>query len=157
DGFVLQDDVRAADGTLVPFHRQIIDGVHLTTYKQRGRDYAAYVQDAWRPGSRLTINAGVRIDHLVARALVFDVTSQNSTEVGTRLGVNYALTADARNVARAHWIRVHDQPGIVATIGSATRATRDLYDLNLDGNFETIFLTPASFTVTPNQSLDPDF
>src|SRR5439155_23782685 len=107
------------------------------------------------PGSRLTVNAGPRVDHLVMRDLVFDVTSQNSTEIGPRLGVNYALTANARNVARAHWVRVHDQPGLAATVGAATLTTRDLFDLNLDGTFETVFLTPATFTLTPNQTIDP--
>src|SRR5262249_8402066 len=156
NGFVLEHDIGLADSTLIPFHRQFVDGTHLTTYRQRGHDYAAYIQDAWRPGSRFTFNAGVRIDHIVMVDKVFNVTSQTSTEIGPRLGVNYALTSDGRTVARAHWIRAHDQPGIVATIGTATLNTRDLYDLNLDGTFETTFVTPATFAVTPNQSVDPD-
>ena len=154
DGFTIEDTVRQSDGALVPFHRQIMETTHLTSFRQRGWDYAAYVQDAWRPSSRLTVSAGVRVDYITARDLVFQVTSQNSTEVGPRFGVNYSLTADARNVVKAHWVRVHDQPGIVAPVGTATVATRDLYDLNLDGTFETVFVTPATLTVTPNQSID---
>src|SRR5439155_17532972 len=157
NGFELEDSVvRSSDGTLVPFHRQIVDGTQLRTFRQQGWDDAAYIQDAWRPTSRLTVDAGVRVDHIVMRDLVFNVRSQNSTEIGPRLGVNYALTADARNVGRAHWVQVHDQPGIAATIGSASLATRDLYDLNLDGTFETTFFTPATLAVTPNQTVDPD-
>lgn len=155
-GFITEDTVLSASGALIPFHRQILDGTQLVAYRQRGQDYAGYVQDAWRPTPRLTVNVGVRIDRVVMRDLVFNVTSQNSTEIGPRLGVNYALTADATSVVRAHWVRVGDQPGIAATIGSAALGTHDLYDLNLDGAFETAFFTPATFAVAPNQSVDPN-
>jgi hypothetical protein len=154
-GFVTEDTVLAANG-VVPFHRQIVDGTQLTSYRQRGQDYAAYVQDAWRPTTQLTVNAGVRVDKIIMQDLVFNVRSQNSTEIGPRLGVNYALTADAKNVARAHWVLVGDQPGLVATIGSAALGTHDLYDLNLDGTFETEFFAPATVKVTPNQHIDPN-
>ncbi len=154
-GFTIEDTV-LRDGALLPFHRQIMDDTHLTSFRQRGWDSAVYVQDAWRPSSRLTVNAGVRVDRVTARDLVFDVTSQNSTEIGPRLGVNYSLTADARNVVKAHWVRVHDQPGVVVPVGAATVTTRDFYDLNLDGTFDTTFVMPATRTVTPNQSIDSD-
>ena len=83
-------------------------------------------------------------------------TAQDSTEIGPRFGVNYAITADARNVARAHWVRVADQPGLMTTLGTASLATHDLYDLNLDGTFETAFFTPGTFAVTSNRQLDPN-
>ena len=65
-------------------------------------------------------------------------TAQRSLEVGPALGVNYAVTADGRNVARGHWARVHDQPGVVTTTGTPSVGQRDLYDLDLDGTFETV-------------------
>lgn len=158
-GFNLEDRVLrtagAYDSGSVPFHWQIVNGPELTMFEQRGRDYALYLQDAWRPTPRLTVNAGVRVDRVVVRDVVFGVTSQRSTDVGPRLGVNYALTSDSRNVARAHWVRVHDQPGIVTTIGSPTLGQRDLYDLDLDGTFETVFLTPASSVALANRTTDP--
>jgi len=156
NGFITEDTVLSPTGAVVPFHRQILDGTTLISYRQRGQDYAAYVQDAWRPTTRLTVNAGIRVDKVIMQDLVFNVRSQNSTEIGPRLGVNYALTADARNVARAHWVLVGDQPGIVATVGSATLGTHDLYDLDLDGTFETEFFAPATVKVTPNQRVDPN-
>ncbi|HEX3703234.1 MAG TPA: TonB-dependent receptor [Vicinamibacterales bacterium] len=159
-GFTLEEDVLRIPGDVnsgfIPFHRQILDGTSLTTYKQKTNDYAAYVQDAWRPMPRLTINGGVRVDHIDTRDLLFNVTSQRSTEVGPRLGANYALTADARNVARAHWVLVHDQPGIITTVGSPSLGIRDLYDLNLDGTFETTFVTPPTAGIIANRSNDPD-
>jgi hypothetical protein len=155
-GFGIEDVVLTASGTLTPFHRQVVDGTHLTSFRQRDHDYAVYVQDAWRATAQLTVNAGVRVDRVTTQDLVFNVQSQNSTEIGPRIGVNYAITADAKNVIRAHWVRVGDQPGVVATHGSVTLGTHDLYDLNLDGTFETEFFTPPTFAATANQSIDPD-
>ncbi|HWK09389.1 MAG TPA: TonB-dependent receptor, partial [Vicinamibacterales bacterium] len=145
DGFTIEDVVRAADGALVPFHRTIIDGTHITSFRQRTRDYAGYVQDAWRPTTRLTINAGLRVDRIETTDLVFHLRAQNSTEVGPRLAATYALTNESRDVLRAHWVKVQDQPGLAAISGSTSLAQRDLYDLNLDGSFETVFTTPATF------------
>ena len=133
-----------------------MNGSELTTYKQRGRDLAAYIQDAWRPSSRLTVSGGVRLDRIVFEDTIFDITSQQSLEVGPRVGVNYAVTGDTRNVARAHWARVHDQPGIITTTGSPSVGQRDLYDLDLNGTFETVFVTPATSAALANRSIDPD-
>jgi hypothetical protein len=155
-GFGIEDSVLTGNGVLVPFHRQTVDGTHLTSFRQRDHDYAVYAQDAWRPTAQLTVNAGVRIDHVTTQDLVFNVQSQNSTEIGPRIGINYAITNDAKSVARAHWVRVGDQPGIVATHGSVTLGTHDVYDLNLDGTFETAFFTPPTFAAAANQSIDPD-
>jgi len=128
----------------------------LTTFQQTGRDVAGYVQDAWRRSPRLTVNAGVRLDQIVVKDTVFDITAQRSLEVGPRLSVNYAITADSRNVVRAHWARVHDQPGLVTTTGTPNLGQRDLYDLELDGTFETVFVTPPTAGTIVNRTIDPD-
>lgn len=159
DGFVIQNNVLRVPGNpgsgTVPFHRVVMDDTNLVSSRLHGEDYAVYVQNAWRPTSRLTINAGVRIDRVGWDDRVFDVTSQRSTQIGPRFGANYALTADARNVARAHWVRVHDQPSTMApSVGSTNLGQRDLYDLNLDGTFETVFVTPPAFGLTPGRLLD---
>jgi hypothetical protein len=160
-GFVLEETALRVPGVvssgIVPFHRVSVDGTTLTNADREGQDYAVYIQDAWRPTSRLTINAGVRIDRVVWNDRLFGVTSEKSTAIGPRFGINYAITPDAHHVVRAHWVRVHDQPSQTAlSVGSASLGQRDLYDLNLDGVFETIFVTPATLTVTPARSIDPD-
>ena len=71
-------------------------------------------------------------------------------------GVNYAVTADGRNLARGHWARVHDQPGVVTTTGTPGVGQRDLYDLDLDGTFETVFVTPPTTGTIVNRTIDPD-
>ena len=160
-GLVIEDVVLrvASDvtaGTL-PFHRVIMDATELTASNLQGQDYGIYVQDAWRPSSRLTVNAGVRVDRVTWRDRLFDVTSMSSTDVGPRAGVNYSITDDGRNVARGHWVRVHDQPSLMAiSVGAATLGQRDLYDLDLNGSFETTFVTPSTFVPTRGRTLDPD-
>jgi hypothetical protein len=160
-GFALEENTLRIPGVassgLVPFHRSILDGTSLTNLQRTGQDYAIYVQDAWRPSSRLTINAGVRVDRISWTDQLFNVSSQNSTEIGPRFGINYAVTSDARHVIRAHWVKVHDQPSLMAlSVGTVSLGQRDLYDLNLDGTFETTLVRPATTAITPAQSIDPD-
>ena len=159
-GFTLEERVLQQSGVYasgaIPFHRVEMNGPAVTTFNQTARDIAAYVQDAWRPSSRLTLSAGVRVDQIVVKDTVFGVTAQRSLEVGPRVGANYVLTADTRNVVRAHWARVHDQPGVVTTTGTPSVGQRDLYDLNLDGTFETVFVVPPTTGAIVNRTIDPD-
>jgi hypothetical protein len=159
-GFTLEENVLRNPSSLtsgvIPFHRVVMNGPELTTFRQRTRDVAFYIQDAWRATERLTLNAGVRVDRVTVQDLVFDVTAQRSVEVGPRLGVNYALTSDARQVVRAHWVRVHDQPGLVTSVGSTTIGQQDLYDLDLNGTFETTLITPPTLALTANRIVDTD-
>jgi hypothetical protein len=158
-GFTLEERVLRQPGAYtsgsVPFHRIIVNGPELTTFRQTARDVAGYVQDAWRLSPRLTISGGVRLDQIVVKDTVFGITAQRSLEIGPRLGINVALTADSRNVVRAHWARVHDQPGLVTTTGTPNLGQRDLYDLDLDGTFETVFVTPPTTGTIVNRTIDP--
>lgn len=160
DRFIVEEHVLrqrgVPDGGSLPFHQTIVNGPELTTFDQRARDIGVYIQDSWRPSSRLTLTGGVRMDRIVVDDRVFGIRSQESTEVGPRAGVNYGLTSDNRNVVRAHWARVHDQPGVVTTTGSPNVGQRDLYDLDLDGTFETVFVTPPSTSAIANRTIDPD-
>ena len=159
-GFTLEERMLRQPGDpaggTVPFHRIVVNGPRLTTFNQRARDVAFYVQDAWRASPRLTVGAGVRVDRLAVDDRVYGIRSQESLEVGPRAGVNYAVTKDGRNVARAHWARVHDQPGLVTSTGNPSLGQRDLYDLNFDGTFETAFVTPPSAGTIANRTIDPD-
>ncbi|HTM25620.1 MAG TPA: TonB-dependent receptor [Vicinamibacterales bacterium] len=159
-GFTLEEQVLRQSGVYtsgaIAFHRIVMNGPELTTFNQNARDLAAYVQDAWRPSGRLTLNGGVRLDRIVVEDTVFGITTQRSVDVGPRVGVNYLITADTRNVVRGHWTRVHDQPGIVTTTGTPSVGQRDLYDLDLDGTFETVFVTPPTSGGIVNRTIDPD-
>jgi hypothetical protein len=158
-GFTLEEQVLRQSGVYtsgsIPFHRLVMNGPELTTFNQTARDLAVYFQDAWRPSPRLTLSGGVRLDQIVVKDTVFGITAQRSLEVGPRVGVNYVITADSRNVVRGHWTRVHDQPGVVTTTGTPSVGQRDLYDLNLDGTFETVFVTPPTSGAIVNRTIDP--
>ena len=53
-------------------------------------------------------------------------------------------------------MRVHDQPAQTGTsVGTSAVSQRDLFDLDLNGTFETVLATPATFAVTPGRSIDP--
>ena len=66
DGFVLEEhrllDVNNIAGGTVPFRRRYQTPVDLRTRQAEDRDIAIYVQDSWRPSTRLTLNFGVRAD-----------------------------------------------------------------------------------------------
>lgn len=160
DGFVFEESVLRA-GTpspaLLPFHRMIVDGTEITNADREGRDYAIYLQDAWRPHARLTINAGVRIDRIAWTDRIFDVDTQESTEIGPRFSVNYVVTDDGTSTVRTHFVRVHDQPATNAvSLGATALGQQDLYDLDLNGTFETVFDAPATTTLTAGRTIDPD-
>jgi hypothetical protein len=135
----------------------IYDVPELLTSDNDTRDIAFYLQDAWRPTPRLTVNAGLRVDVITRRDNIFDVEMQDSVEVGPRLGLNYALTSDQRNVIRASWGRVHEAlTHNIASAGANTAGRRELYDVNLDGVFETEFRTPSSTALNRDRVVDPD-
>src|SRR4029079_2990334 len=80
---------------------------------------------------------------------------QSSTEIGPRFGVNYLVTGDGRRAIRASWTRVADV--LAQTTQSAcTNASgfRDLYDTDLDGIFETTFVTPGASALSTDRVLD---
>ncbi len=141
DGFVLEarrmvDPTNPAAG-LVPFHRRYRDPVSLSTREALDRNVGFYVQDNWRPTNRLVINGGVRFDWVQRNDNLFDIERENSWQVGPRIGFSYMVTADAKNVLRGSYVRVHEQMmgrDAITTFGAGGTATQiDEYDLNLDG------------------------
>lgn len=162
---VLRDAANPAAGT-IPFHRRIYEQGSGLLAAGSFADNAFYIQDAWRPMERLTVNVGLRVDNVTRTDDLFGIELQNSWEVGPRLGVNYMVTADQRNSIRASYMRAHDAPSINAQSasgagtqgsGAQTIAFVDLYDNNLDGVFESSFATPAASPVSPNRIIDPDY
>jgi hypothetical protein len=157
DGFqleevVLRDPSNPALG-FQPFRRQIFDTDRITTVRVDSSDMALYLQDAWRPTDRLTVNAGVRLDFVKRRDRLFNEILQDSTEVGPRFGANYRLSA--RSVVRGSWGRVHENLSVNQTTGGTTVAGfRDLYDVNLDGVFETTLITPARTALATDRVID---
>lgn len=170
NGFALEDQV-FRDATnpaagIVPFHRRIYDAGSGLLAQGHFADNAVYLQDGWRPTSRLTINAGVRVDRVTRDDDLFTLRLQDSWEIGPRAGVNFVLTKDQRNVVRGSFMRVHEAVNINAQSasgagtqgsGAQTIGYRDLYDTSLDGTFRAVFVTPAASPVSPNRIIDPGY
>ena len=68
------------------------------------------------------------------------------------------LTSNQKHVIRGSWGRVTDIPnaGYFENVGSSAVATRDEYDVDLDGTFETVRETPASTLQSTNRTRDPE-
>lgn len=140
---------------VIPFHRTSFDRPTNVNALTDTRDFAFYIQDSWQPTGRFTLSAGVRVDAIRRIDRIFDVVVQNHTDIGPRVGVNWALTEDRQNLVRASWARVHD---VLSTnnvsAGTSTAAKLDLYDRDLDGVFETVLATPAASAVASDRIFD---
>jgi hypothetical protein len=151
---ILRDPANPAAG-LVPFHRQLYDQVTAPARWADGHDYASYIQDVWRPVPHLTVSAGVRFDVIGRKDSAFDVETQASTEIGPRFGVNYSLARDGRRAVRASWTRVADVLAqTTQSAGTNASGYRDLYDTDLDGIFESTFITPGVSAESTDRVLD---
>ncbi|MPY90001.1 MAG: hypothetical protein GEU99_19020 [Luteitalea sp.] len=144
----------------IPFRRYYADPIELTTRQARDSNSAFYLQDSWKPTQRLTANLGMRFDYVKRVDKVFDITRQQSWTVQPRVGATYLLTEDARNVLRASWVRLGEQVmgrDAVTTFGADnTVSIRTEYDNDLDGEFETEELDPASTTAIAAEQIDDD-
>ena len=93
---MLKDPTNPAAGTIV--FDQFVDRSTTRTTNTDSKDYAFYLQDAWRPMDRLTITPGVRVDVIRRFDNLFQLPAQHTTEVGPRIGASFLLTSDARNI-----------------------------------------------------------
>ncbi|MBI1875981.1 MAG: hypothetical protein HYS05_19120, partial [Acidobacteria bacterium] len=163
DGFTLErvrerDPNNPAAG-VIPFMRRYQSPSELQTTAARDRDIGIYVQDSWKPHPRVTANIGVRADFVRRFDDIFKIERMNSTNVGPRLGMAYLVTADAKNVLRAFYGRIHEQVNgrdPITTFGpTSRRQIREIYDANGDGIFETEVLTPAATAAINALAFDP--
>ena len=150
--WVLRDPANLAAGA-APFHRQVFDAEQLTQTRVDSSDTAVYAQNFWRATPRLSIGTGIRVDWVRRRDRLFDVGTQRSTEVGPRIGLNYAPTS--RSSARVTWNRVHDNLTVNETqAGSNVAGLADRYDVDGSGDFVAVFITPPSIFASPNLRID---
>jgi hypothetical protein len=151
---VLRDPRNPAAGTL-PFHRQIFDRDQVTIVLIDAVNTALYAQDAWRPSDRLTLTLGLRGDAVKQTDRIFDVPLQDSVDLSPSVGMNLALTRSHTSTLRASYTRRREVM-VFTSAGSSAAGFRDLYDANLDGVFETVFVTPGSTTRATDRVFDPD-
>lgn len=136
-----------------------------------GKNYAAFVDDAWQVGSRMTINVGVRFDRQQSDILGADVLDAGAnptgqriegiknaavwTDLSPRIGVVYQLTSDRRTVLKLNYGRYVDSLRQSHVIGVAPTVAPTYvrgYD-NATGQYDILLQTIAPLT---SLSLDPD-
>jgi Carboxypeptidase regulatory-like domain/TonB dependent receptor-like, beta-barrel len=164
DGFVLEEqrlrDVNNPAAGVVPFHRRYQSPTSLVTRAAVDSNIGLYVQDTWRPLTRLTISAGVRFDYVERQDDLFNIVREDAWQVGPRVGFSYMLTKDAKNIVRGSYVKLHEQMmgrDAVTTFGAAgAAALRDTYDLDSDGVFETERVTPARTASLASYEFDPN-
>lgn len=69
---------------------------------------AFYAQDQWLLSSRVTIDAGLRLDFHRGRDRLLGETVYRSHPVAPRLGLAYKLTGDGKTVVKAHYGLYYD-------------------------------------------------
>lgn len=160
DGFVLReeryiDPANPAGGRTV-FHERYRSPLSVPSIRERDRDIALYVQDAWKPTPRLTVNGGVRVDFIKRHDALLNIDRQKSTAVQPRLGISFLVTEDAKNVLRASYGRLYEQVNgrdYIVTFGSTGAVTTtDIY-IDKAGNRSTV-ITPPTRTVAPRLLFD---
>jgi carboxypeptidase family protein/TonB-dependent receptor-like protein len=155
---VLRDPANPAGGS-IPFHRRYQDAgsAGIVTSYIGADDYALYLQDRWRVTQRLTLTLGFRADWVASRDLLFQIDTSKAWNYAPRAAGAFVLTKNLKNVVRASWGRVTDIPNAsyLGTAGTSVSGLRDEYDLDLNGSFETVFITPGGTTLAANRSFDP--
>ena len=129
----------------------------LQTRDAQDSDIAFYLQDAWKPTDRLTLNLGVRADFVKRYDGILDYQRMNTLALGPRAGFSYMLTEDGRTVLRGSLGRVHEQmngrDNITSSHGGATIGTYTEYDHDLDGIPDFNRYVPPSSNLDPNGSV----
>lgn len=132
----------------------------LKTRDARDRDIAFYLQDAWKPTDRLTLNIGVRADFVKRYDGVRDLTRMDTLALGPRAGFSYMLTSDARTVLRGSYGRVHEQmngrDNITSSHSGASIGSYNEYDHDGDGVPDHSIYTPPSAGIPAEYLFDPE-
>jgi len=125
-------------------------------------DYAWYVQDRWRPASRLTITAGLRPDWISGYDEILKAPVQHSWNYAPRVGGAYVLTKNEKNVVRASWTKITDitNAGYIdatenGSIPSSDTPTTTSTYYNPDGSVLNTIVTPGTNVLNSGRTFDP--
>lgn len=157
ENLVLRNPADPAAGWTV-FSRTVYSVESLKQDETAATDFGLYVQDTWKPTTRVTVNLGVRADLIKAEEKLFDIQLQDAWHVGPRAGISWLVTGDGRNVARASYARVHEMPmpRNLGSVGAASATVTNYYDNDLNGTFETVLVTPGSTSAQTDRFPDPE-
>ena len=132
----------------------------LKTIDAQDSDIGLYLQDAWKPVDRLTMNLGIRADFVRRYDNVQNFERMNTLALGPRAGFAYQLTEDGRNILRGSVGRVHEQmngrDNITRVHGAATVGSFVEYDHDGDGVADYSQYNPPSAGIPREYLFDPD-
>ncbi len=141
-GYVFYD---VEDGGTQPYFMWEDDEAGAASYD--GTLYTAYLQDAWRPTSNLTLKIGARYD-TVAFENDLGTEIADMDMVQPRLGVAWDITGDAKNVVRGSWGRfMHPSATTLPSFAKATQETSRRF-------YSCSYIMPAFFGVSPETCAD---
>jgi hypothetical protein len=86
-----------------------------------------YAQDQWKVANRLTLNLGLRVDHVAGEATTTGATLYNTWSYGPRLGFAYDLSGKGTSVVRGYYGQLYDG----AVFSSWSRAVPGLTPTNI--------------------------
>lgn len=137
------------------FHKQTVNTTRNVSSYIGANDYAWYIQDHWRPFSRLTITAGLRPDYVSGQDVLFHVNTEHAWNYAPRVGGAYMLTKNQKHVIRASWSRITDitNASYIGTASTSTVTTTDSYLIN---GVWADFVTPGSTALNPGKTFDPN-
>ena len=132
----------------------------LKTRDAQDSDLAFYLQDAWKPIDRLTLNIGLRADLVRRFDGILDFERMNTVAIGPRFGFAYQLTEDGRTILRGNAGRVHEQmngrDNITSVHGGTTVGSYVEYDHDLDGVPDFNRYNPPAGRLPISALFDPD-
>jgi len=76
-------------------------------FQGRNRRESAYVQDSWKAGDRLTINPGIRYDHVHGGYPGKD-DAYSANNIAPRIGVAFDLTGDHKTVLKGSYSQYYE-------------------------------------------------
>lgn len=150
---VLNNSANPAAG-YTPFHEESVSQSSVVSTYITANDYAWYIQDRWRPISRLTITAGLRPDWISSFDELFRVSTMHAWNYAPRVGGEYSLTRNGKNVVRASWSKITDITN-ASYLGSAGTSTATVTNSYFENGVWVPFVTPGSTQLTPGKTFDP--
>jgi hypothetical protein len=126
----------------------------------RNQRESFFAQDSWKPTSRLTINAGARLDLVRGKATVSGEELYNTKNLAPRIGFAYDLTGDGRTVLKGHYGQYYEG-AFFLTFSAATGGIGDFVFYAFDPSGEKCGPAGNCFTEISRSSstlarVDPD-